>query len=345
MSTDVLRVSGDYFVDAGNGNITLNVTNSTSTGTVFINGNLTVLGTQTNIESVNSEISDNIIMLNSGEPNNYVTRQTSGIMISRGNSDSPVNAAAILYNDTENWTSVYTIGTATNLLSSSNQGVFDFTSAQVGSAIRINAIRIYDSTATSIVGKSRLNIFGSENPLSVLSVSGTSNYENNIYDDDDIPNKKYVDNRYSSGTNVAKSMVVGTSAIRLLDPNDVTDSGLFYSGTPQVVVTLGTTTNVALTLIGNSAAFSGLTLSSSTISVNNPNYDLVLRPTTGQAVVVESPLRLQDMSTSTFTATTNQSTIYYATPGGGGSGIYYVNTTAHDELVSRRKAIIYSIIF
>lgn len=345
MSTDVLRVSGDYLIDASNGNITLNVTNSTSTGTVFINGNLTVLGTQTNIESVNSEISDNIIVLNSGEPNLYVTRNTSGILIARGLNDSPLNAASILYNDLENWTKVYTIGTSTTIFTSSTQGVFDFTSAQAGSAIRVDAIRMNNSTSTAIVGNSRLNIFGAENPFSVLSVSGTTHYENNLYDDDDIPNKKYVDNRYSSGTNVAKSVLVGNSAIRLLDPADVTDGGLFYAGTPVLTVTLGTSSNLVLELIGNSAMFSGVTLSSSTISVNNPNYDLVLVPQAGNAVAIESPIRLQNMSTSTITPTNNQNTIYYATPGGGGSGIYYVNTTAKDELVSRRKAIIYSIIF
>ena len=34
-----------------------------------------------------------------------------------------------------------------------------------------------------------------------------------------------------------------------------------------------------------------------------------------------------------------------ATQGGGGTGLYYVNSTTSDELVSRTKAIVYSLIF
>jgi hypothetical protein len=340
MSTDVLRVSGNYVIDARNGDITLNVSNSVSTGNVFINGNLTVLGTQTSISSVDSAIKDNIIVLNSGEHNKYVTKHNSGIMIARGNDDSPLVAASLLYNDVENWTRMYTIGTSTSIITSSTQGVFNFTSAQVGSAIRLNAIRIYETTATAIVGKSRLNIFGAENPYAVISVSGTTNYEDNVYDDDDIPNKKYVDDRLAAGTSVTKSVVVGDASLHMYDPNDIE----FYSATRQLVVSFNTLSNV-FKLIGESAIFSGITISSSTVSVNNDNFDLVLRPHYNKAVVIESPLKLQDMSTSTIVPADNQNTIYYATPGGGGSGIYYVNTTQQDELVSRRKAIIYGIIF
>ena len=42
MSTDVLKVSGSYVLDARNGDVTINVTNSSAdhTGTVTILGNL-----------------------------------------------------------------------------------------------------------------------------------------------------------------------------------------------------------------------------------------------------------------------------------------------------------------
>ena len=89
MTTEILSVPGTYILRANGGVITLtpqfatvnSLTNRTtySQGTVVINGNLDVKGTQTNIESVNASIKDNTIVLNSGELNNFVTLGTSGI--------------------------------------------------------------------------------------------------------------------------------------------------------------------------------------------------------------------------------------------------------------------------
>ena len=52
--------------------------------TVTVNGNLTVVGTSTSFETINSEISDNIIILNSGEVGAGITLGFSGLQIDRG---------------------------------------------------------------------------------------------------------------------------------------------------------------------------------------------------------------------------------------------------------------------
>jgi hypothetical protein len=328
MTTDVLKVSGNYLLDASNGNIILDVTNSNSTGTVTIIGNLDVLGETTQLETTNSSIKDNIIVINSGETNNYVTLGTSGILIGRGNSDSIVNAASFLYDDGSNWT---------NSSGDSYQGVFNLNSAQQGSAIRVNAIRV-ESTVTS------LNIFGVENPNAVMNVKGTTNYENNLFDDDDIPNKKYVDSAVYSGTDFAKRIQVGNTFVRIAD-NSINPLDPYYNSTNKIFAALGTTTNVVFRLEGTVAQIQGLTIDNNTIIVNNTATDLLLQPQAGSAVKVESPLKLQKV-TSVPIAEINQDTLYYTgIPQAGGTGLYFVNTTEQDELTSRRRAIVYGIIF
>jgi hypothetical protein len=52
--------------------------------TIIIDGNLTVQGTTTSVETVNSEITDNIIVLNDNETGAGITLGTSGIEIDRG---------------------------------------------------------------------------------------------------------------------------------------------------------------------------------------------------------------------------------------------------------------------
>jgi hypothetical protein len=64
---------------------TLSTSYTINTPEVIINGNLAVLGTQTNIQSVDLAIEDNTIALNVGETGNGVTAGSAGIVIDRGN--------------------------------------------------------------------------------------------------------------------------------------------------------------------------------------------------------------------------------------------------------------------
>jgi hypothetical protein len=64
----------------------LNTTYTLDTSEVIITGNLTVRGAQTSLETTNSTLKDNIIVLNDGETGAGVTLGTSGILIDRGSS-------------------------------------------------------------------------------------------------------------------------------------------------------------------------------------------------------------------------------------------------------------------
>ena len=328
MTTDVLRVPGNYRIEA-------NASSATSvtidTPLTVITGNLNVLGTLTNITSTDTNITDNILVLNSGELNSYVTLGVSGILIARGASDSITQAATIFYNDNTSTGGVWSVGTVTN------RGIFELKVEQAPSAIRVNAIR-------AGAGATKLNLLGNDNPTAVLSVSGTTNYEDQILDDDDIPNKKYVDSAIYAETSSTRKLQVGNNFVEI-NSSDVSILDEFYSSTDRIFAALNTETNVVFNLEGTEAQFLELTINNNRIYVNtSTNQDLILETNNGYNINVKNPLSLLKRPAPSGSA--NEIMIYStSTVGGGGTGLYYVNNTDTDELISRRKAIIYGIIF
>ena len=69
----------------------------TMAGDAIVTGDLTVNGTLTSINTTNTEISDNTIVLNNGETAAGVTAGSSGIEIDRGTADN----ATFLWNETD----------------------------------------------------------------------------------------------------------------------------------------------------------------------------------------------------------------------------------------------------
>jgi hypothetical protein len=327
-ANDILRVPGNYTIQSKNGQITLDTT------AVQINGSLTVIGTQTNIQTTNSTIKDNLIVLNSGETNanpfGQVTLGTAGIKIARGNNDDDALASFFVYDD--NFTF------APSWLPAKSTGTWKLYSGGdniVGQFFQLAGLAVPQAINT-------LTIFGSYNPLGVMSVEGTTDYENQVLHDDHIPNKKYVDN-LSASTEFAKKLVVGFSAVEL-DDNKVSTSSVYYSAVPKLKATLGTDTNIVFQLQGTVAQFYGLSLTDNTISSRNTNTDIIVSPNGTGAIQLEGALRIEKTtaisSTASFTGIYSTSTV-----GGGGTGLYFVNTANTDELVSRRRSIIYGIIF
>lgn len=328
MTTDVLRVSGDYRIEA-NSSVGSSVT--IDSPLTILTGNLNILGTSTNIITTNTNIKDNILVLNSGETNNYVTLDVSGILIARGLNDSIVQAATFLYNDNTSTGGVWSVGTVTN------RGIFEFSVDQSISAIKVNAIRIDDSAE-------KLNLLGNENSLAVLSVAGTTNYEDQVIDDDDIPNKKYVDSIIYSETSSTRKLQVGNNAVKI-NSSDVSISDPYYSTNDRIFATLNTDTNVVFNLEGTEAQFLELNINNNRIYVNTAtSQDLILETNIGNNIHIKNPLSL--LNRPEPIGAVNEVILYStSTVGGGGTGLYYVNNTDTDELISRRKAIIYGIIF
>ena len=366
MTTDVLRLQGDYLIQtktnisgiSAGGTLTLDVgsQNGVSTGTVYVNGNLVVRGTQTTLNTVDSSIKDNTITLNAGEPSaaplGAVTKGTAGIKISRGRVglDQDQYAAFFEYNDNKSWQGTGAI--------SSIQGLWELRTGKTGrpqySALKLNAIRIDESSAsTSGTGAgqgARLNIFGSDNPTSVISVSGTNNYESRVTDPDDIPNKAYVDNLLVSQQATAERIVIGHSYVTLKDTfNDgiISEVIAVLDGDPTERLTVTTGTQV-MRLTPTVAQFAGVQFVANRITPVNNNTNLNLKATGTGQLVLESPLLFQ--SSSQPTPGVGETGLYVGPSSGGGTGVYFkkkdlLGNITQDEFTSRKKALIYSIIF
>jgi len=190
----VIKVNGDYKiqVDAA-GSITLDTTNNSlpaQYGTVYIKGNLDVLGTTSYVEAVNTQVKDNILQLNydesyTGDGISAAVNYRSGIEISRG----AFSAAQFLFDE-----SVSHYDPATGL---SAPGSFVVkTKDNVLSSIQLSSI----GTQAGFDINFDLNNTG--NVLSVARGTETGTglqYYQRVTDDNHIPNRKFVTNYISSG--------------------------------------------------------------------------------------------------------------------------------------------------
>ena len=236
-----------------------------SAPTIIIDGNLTVSGSTTSVETTNSTIADNIIVLNEGETLAGIAggSGTSGIEIDRGS----LTNVSFVYDDS------------------------------------IDAFKALQDADGSVLANIRAL-------TPVLSD-----------DDSTVATKGYVDSASASivAAGVENSLQFNTS--NAFDG----DSNLLYDGTS---LTVGNTN-----------------ISTGAITVDDTNGNLELSANGSGTVYVRSVVRLENESSDpTGIAGSNQ--LYAKTVGNGGSGVYFSNTdNTSDELASRRKAIIFGIIF
>lgn len=312
--------NGDYKISVQpGGTITLNT--GIDSGQVVITGNLVVQGDTTTVNTASLDIEDNIILLNKGETTNAgITLQTAGIQIARGS----LNDVFFVFDESIN----NPIGA---FVLKDNAGQLK--------ALRTNKI---DTNGAN------LNLINSG--TGVISVAGTTNYEDQVTDPDHIPNKQYVDNAILTiGDNVS---VTGLSDfdteifIRDSERPDITDSRIRFSidGT-EVSEINGTTTILhSLTVTGTTISV-GSVLSLDDFTATN----MVLKhPDNSSAVVIDTTLGLRPIGSELFAPDQpiEGARIYSSTESIGGTGIYFVNEEGtRDEMVSRSRAILYGIIF
>lgn len=190
-------------VKIGNG-ITINdgvisttplTTATTSTlGGIIVGSGLTISPTGVlTAESLSAvQTTSTFVRLNAESTQTYVVGDApwtgyAGFLILRG-TDITNNAAGLLWNDN------YYINDG--ILPSPQRGIWQI-KLGIGksSGLTTDFIRLDDFNATG-----ELNIFGSNDPTAVMSVKGTTDYENQVIHDDHIPNKKYVDTAQTNDT-------------------------------------------------------------------------------------------------------------------------------------------------
>jgi hypothetical protein len=227
-----------------------------SSPTIIIDGNLTVTGSTTSVETVNSTIQDNIITLNKGETGTTVTEGTAGIEVDRGASDK----TTFLFNEAD-----------------------DAWETKLGSNFAL--LRAAEPVA-----------------------------------DNDVATKSYVDASFGD-----------------VSPGGPLASIQFNNGP-----SFGGSANLLWN--GSDLLVQDITIKTGIINVTSTNGSLEIAANGTGKIYLRSAVRLEN-EVSDPASDAGSNVIYAKTPGNAGSGVYFTNATATDELVSRSKAILYGLIF
>ena len=313
----ILNVNaGNYTVRVADGStITLD---TGSTGTTAITGNLTIAGTQTTVNSTNTDIKDNIIFLNKGESGGGVTLNTAGIRIDRGTFPD----AQILFDEnlTHNNPITQTVDYGTFVFRDENTKI---------TGIYTNSIA---------TGGGDLYVINSG--TGVISVSGTNNYEDQVTDDDVIPNKKYVDDAITVGV-----QTIQVNSIQRGDSSFTVADSSIDGGTSRFQIKVDN--NEVAIFRNDSTEIENLLFQDNTISTTTSGVDLTISSQGSPFVKIDSTLRMpvQDDSAVVASSATHIA-IYGKDPDKGNTGIWYRNKYNHeDELISTNRSLLYSMLF
>lgn len=157
------RINGNYDITTIGASDTITL----STSLVTITGNLTVSGTQTTVNSTDTDIQDRVIVLNKGEAGTGVTGGTSGIEVDRGAS---TNSRLVFDESNDKWSIDNGSGSLTPIAASAGgtgiEDVVEDTTPQLGGDLDVNG--------QSIVSASDGNIVIAPNGAGILHVDGSA---------------------------------------------------------------------------------------------------------------------------------------------------------------------------
>lgn len=331
----VIQVNGDYNIKTIEGG-TVTFDTGPGVGNVRVTGNLVVEGDTLTVSAEQLNVADNIITLNVGETGAGVTLRYSGIEVDRGSSIR----SALVYDETiDSW--IIGFGQATT-------GAFNYN--LVGSRLRVRNIDTGDTGQDT----GDLNLIGAG--LGVINVSGTLNYEAQVTDADDIPNKKYVDDAIQlNPTFQAKRGNTRVAAFDIDDPLDPID---FLGNAIEPYISQPSESVIGVVIDGilntefyvDRVEIQRLTLIDNRI-VNYDTSENIIIETNGTGKL-ETPYAIQmdqhviAANEGTYPSPVSGSTVIAAgAPEVGTTGIYFVNNTKEGELISKNKALVLSMIF
>lgn len=341
-----LQVNGDYNIKAGEGSrITLDTGAPTSGGEVRVTGNLVVEGETVTVAATELAVEDNIIILNNGETGAGVTLNYSGVQIARGSEPD----VALLYDDINDTWVLASSATIPNALNFS------------GSNLKLRRLLTDPFTDSG-----DLILIGSG--VGVAKVIGTVNYEDQVTHDDDIPNKKYVDDSILNNPTFQivapqtqdTKVVIADKEITPNLPGQPGSLAFFtaettYTTYGESAVSVIVDNNLVAQFYTNRVEIGDLELGggperneiSNKASITNEN--IFIRTQGTGKLQTNYAMQLEKIGTVPAYVTGN-TLLYAAEPDIGTTGVWFVNDSLEDakrngELISKNKALVFSMLF
>ena len=306
----IVKVSqSDYRLKVkDSGTITLDT--GVDTGIVVITGDLLVKGNTTTIDTANLQIEDNIILLNKGEGGDGVTEGTAGIEIDRGS----LANAQFLWNETID---KFVIQLDTGVLS----------------GIVVGNIATDPTTNLD---------FDMQTGGGTLRIINSTGYESRVTDPNDVPNRKFVTDYVLASGGLALTDKIFFPLLGHVPGEE--DTILQASETNiRFSVRSGGTLNQRAQITAQGLTVDDVNIFNDTIQ-NTGSDDLILTAATNH-VRINSVLNLDDQTVDP-SATGGVSRIYAKSTGGPGkTGLFFTNNTTTDELVSKNRALLFSMLF
>jgi hypothetical protein len=318
----VLKVSqSNYRLQTVSGG-TITLDTGTAAGTVVVTGNLDVKGTTTTVESTDTTIKDNIIRLNYGQTGNGISSTLdyqAGIEIERGN----YSAAQILFNEQ--------LTHYSSLTSSNLSGTFVLKTAD-GTLEGLRVSTIGNDGASDFV------IDMQSGPHAIL-IANSPNYQTYVTQDNHVINKKYLTNYVAANNGIAvvdRVYYPGTG-------DSTSANALIQTYSTDIEFSINQVLKATISAAGlnvNNINISGNTLTNTSTSSSD---NLIITAGTNN-VEVNAILNLDDQ-TVTPASSSGKTKIYSsATAGPGKTGLYITNVNTSDELISKNRAVLYSIL-
>ena len=312
----VVKTNGDYSIKTGEG-ATIILDTGLGVGTTRVTGNLIVDGDTVTVSAENLNVQDNIIIVNYGETGAGVTLQYSGLEVDRGT----LARSAFVFNESDD---SWNIGIVSG-------GTYSFTNSN---------LRVRNILTNSDTDNGDLTLIGTG--TGVVKVTGTTNYENQVTDDDDIPNKRYVDDAILF--NPSRSINQLDTSVFIADA-DSPGTTTWIGATPfesEIAVIVDGTPNSFF--YPNRAKIQDIEIQRSEISNSDTNANLFLR-TNGTGKVQTNYAMQFDQIAVTPASVAGASLVYATSIGPGTTGLKFINSSYNDELVSKNRALLFSMLF
>lgn len=317
-----VQTNGDYTIKTGQGN-TVTFDTGPGIGEVKVTGNLIVEGDTLTVSAENLNVEDNVIVLNQGETGAGVTKRYSGVQIDRGTLDP----AIIFFDDNDD---------AFNLAIGSPETTFNYSD----SALRVRKILTNTDTDSG-----DLTLIGTG--TGTVKVIGTLNYEQQVTHDDDIPNKKYVDD--SIRDNPTFQIIDDNTRVIITDADvsgslDYLIDNTGYSSFGESAVTVLVDGLLNSQFYRNRTVVQGLEFSGNEITNNDTNSNIFVRTQGTGKLQVNYGIELEQIAVTP--AFVNDSTVLYSNePAIGKTGVFFTNPTDTGELISKNRALLLSMLF